>query len=502
LSTQGETKPTQPAVYGMRLSDVPSRHREFLLHIAICAVLGAPFFLFRDIPLFDLPLHIAREHILFDPKLAIARQYYLPDWRLVPNMAIDAAVYLMHLLVPVDFAIRIFLAGTAIQLYLGAVALNRSLFGPQARFGVYAALFVFNGPFMLGLVNLSFATGLSLWVFALWIKGSERRHGWILFALLACLILMAHLFAFGVYALVLGTYALARAVARVRDPARRGLAALQDLLLEWIRDCAHLLVPIGLYLLLMRTDLGDVLVVPSSIRDKLWALVTITGIYNLKFEIAFLGALACGAILLYRKLTICRLMLLPLAALLAAFLLLPFQIGPGSWVDYRVPATLTLFLIASTNWRGAPRTQAAVDALMLILLGVRMGVMFLQWASWQPIYQEYRAAFRQMPLGAKLLPISPYREGIVPLEHPPLAHMDALAVIERGSFVPAMAASLPHELLVFAPGTAMMQREFRDHPALRDYDYVLIIHPREIAIPPGLRVLTRGQDFVLAQVPH
>src|SRR5207249_2590804 len=134
-------------------------------------------------------------------------------------------------------AIRVFLAATATQLYLGAVALNRAFFGSQARFGIYSCLFVFNGPFLLGLVNLSFATGLSLWVFALWIKLSHRRHSWILFALLSSLILMAHLFAFGVYALVVASYGLARGWPGARDQARR-TAPLSGLALAWARDCA------------------------------------------------------------------------------------------------------------------------------------------------------------------------------------------------------------------------------------------------------------------------
>jgi hypothetical protein len=498
LKTPTDFKPHAVA-YGMPSSGVTAAQWAFLRHLAICGVLAAPFFLFQDIPLFDLPLHIARQHILFDGDMAYARQYYLPDWRPVPNMAIDVVVYLLHFILPVDLAIRVFLAATVIQLYLGTVVLNRALFGARARFGIYASLFVFNGPFLLGLVNLSFATGLSLWVLALWIKLAHRRHSWILFALLSSLILMAHLFAFGVYALVVASYRLARGWPGARDQARR-TAPLSGLALAWARDCAHLLVPISLYLLLMRTDLGDVLVVPSTIRDKLWALMTITGVYNLKFEIAFLGGLACSAILLHRSLTLSRSMLLPLAALLGAFLVLPFQIGPGSWVDYRIPATLVLFLIASTNWRGVSRTQSVVDTLMLVLLGFRMGIMSLQWASWQPTYQEYRAAFRLLPPAAKLLPMSTYQAGIVPYEHPPLVHMDAIAVAERGAFVPTMEAGLPHELLVFAPGVAKLQRN--QHPDIRDYDYLLIIHPESTGVPPGVRVLTRGENFILAQIPH
>ena len=80
--------------------------------------------------------------------------------------------------------------------------------------------------------------------------------------------------------------------------------------------------------------------------------------------------------------------------------------------------------------------------------------------------------------------------------------MDGLAVIEAGAFIPTMEADKPYEILEFAPGLARIQEEFWEQPNIRDYDYVLIIHPEATKVPPGLTEVARGPSFVLAEVPH
>jgi hypothetical protein len=60
-----------------------------LLLGALTVVLIAPFFVFRTIPLYDLPNHIARQHILFGDGAAGATLYYGVAWRLIPNLAME-----------------------------------------------------------------------------------------------------------------------------------------------------------------------------------------------------------------------------------------------------------------------------------------------------------------------------------------------------------------------------------------------------------------------------
>src|SRR5579862_8025526 len=74
----------------------------------ICVFLAAPFLLLHDIPLFDLPVHIARQHILYDPSIAVAREHYEVLWRVLPNLALDLFVGVFHHVMPIDWAVRLF----------------------------------------------------------------------------------------------------------------------------------------------------------------------------------------------------------------------------------------------------------------------------------------------------------------------------------------------------------------------------------------------------------
>src|SRR5665213_2814861 len=91
------------------------------VHAAVTLLLVAPFFVLRDILLYDLPNHSARQHILFGDGAPGAAQYYVAQWRLLPNLALDAWVGAFHHLVSVDLAVRLFLAATLTQLFSGTI---------------------------------------------------------------------------------------------------------------------------------------------------------------------------------------------------------------------------------------------------------------------------------------------------------------------------------------------------------------------------------------------
>ena len=71
---------------------------ERIILAAVGLLLAAPFFVFRDIPLYDLPSHLARQYVLFGGGAPGASQYYGVDWRLLPNLALDGWVLsLIHI---------------------------------------------------------------------------------------------------------------------------------------------------------------------------------------------------------------------------------------------------------------------------------------------------------------------------------------------------------------------------------------------------------------------
>jgi hypothetical protein len=471
-----------------------------LLLGALTVVLIAPFFVFRTIPLYDLPNHIARQHILFGDGAAGATLYYGVAWRLIPNLAMEGFVDVLHAIVSVDIAVRIFLAATAAQLLLGAVAVNRALFGGGARFALAACLFAYNGPFLFGFVNLAFGIGMALWVFALWLHWGRRPAAIPLFALLACTILLAHLFAFAVYALIIVTY---RAGEVWRQ--RRASIDLKKMLASAVPGLLHLILPAFLYLAFMPRELHETGFDYGGVASKVAAILTMMGTGDPAYEALCLFALGTAAVLVARRVVVAPAMIPPLIAAGVVFILLPHRLGEAYFVDYRMPSTIMLLLIASTDWR--PGTETAcrrAEIVAAAFFAIRFSVLMVHWAAWQPIYDAYRTAFAALPQGAKLLPLRRDPEIFDPREAPPLGQIASFAVTERGALIPSLFADMGHQLLFYRPPYDALRNQAPHADEAAAFDYVLLVRPEQFnAEPlPAFTEIARGPTFVLGRLTH
>ncbi len=450
-------------------------------------LLIAPFFAFRDVPFYDLPNRIASLQILFGEAPG-ASPYYAAAWKLVPNLAAAGWVGAFHWIVSVETAVRLFLAATVAQLFWGTIALHKALFGGRSRFAFAAVLFAYNGPLLFGFINLSFGLGMMLWAVAAWIRWRDEPWALPFFAAVSCLILLAHAFAFAVYALVLCAYELGVTRQRRRHPRRDWLALL------------HLLVPAALYAIGMRHAVGGSLVYVSPLL-KFVQLAGAIGFYNPLFDMLSLLAALLGLILVVHRLEFAHEMTLPLAALVVAYIALPHQVGAAQFVDYRLPPVIALFLCGSLNWRESrPRTHA--ELFVAVLFALRWLLTVVQFHGWQTDYAQYRAAFAQLPTGAKLLPLTRDANAVDPAAHPPLAHVDALAVGERDALIPDLFAGSGNELIDYRQPYQATATQVPTAALAPKFDYVLLIRPDELSATqvPHYREVARGRTFILGQI--
>jgi hypothetical protein len=197
----------------------------------------------------------------------------------------------------------------------------------------------------------------------------------------------------------------------------------------------------------------------------------------------------------------------PLAALVVAYLALPQQLGEGDFVDYRMPVVIMLFLVGSIGWRDPADARRATAVLATVgVLALRLGVQFSEWAAWQPVYAEYRAAFALLPEGAKLLPVRPAPYLVDFSGGPPVWHYTAQAVSARGALIPNLFANLGHQILVYRPPyRALWKSADNSSPAdAAAYDYILVFRPRDFAAAtlPRYDVVARGDGFLLGRLLH
>src|SRR6185312_9583398 len=188
-------------------------------------VLALPI-LAMSVPWFcDLYFHMARMVVLENPQAAYIGDWYRADWRLVPNLAMDLIVPGLAKAIGTAAATRVFVALTLVLTLAGSMALHHALHHKLTWFPLLAGLFIYNWITFLGFANVLFGNALMLWAAALWFWSRERPLAFRITLGAACALILyvCHLFALGLYGLVVTGAELVRL--RQETPlSTRGLA--------------------------------------------------------------------------------------------------------------------------------------------------------------------------------------------------------------------------------------------------------------------------------------
>jgi len=396
-------------------------------------------------PLVDYPNHLARMWILAQngavPELA---QNYVVAWRLLPNLAMDLIVPALAQIMPLEIAGRLFIALTMLSLVGGTIALHRALHGRLSLWPLSALLFLYNAALFWGFLNCLFGIGMFLLAFSGWISSRHWRATprILLFAAVAGLLLILHLFAFCLYALAVGSYELGHRL-RERPISLRGFLSLSAAGLQFI--------PGFLLWLASLSNTGPSSIQYGDLADKAYALQApfTFGPTSILFDRAVLifslGFLI--AAITVRALKLSPEMRLPLIAMIAAAALMP-NWASGSWLaDIRVPVALPFMLIAGTRLDVARfRAVGWFAAVAVVLLGVRVWAVSETWRDTDRLFAEFRSASEVITPGARLLIVGDKPTDGRPFQGLPsfiarqrdetFSHIAALAVIDRSAFIP------------------------------------------------------------------
>ncbi len=153
-------------------------------------------------------------------------------------------------------------------------------------------------------------------------------------------------------------------------------------------------------------------------------------------------------------LTLVPVMRLPLAALLAATVLMPYYANGSALADIRLPVTLPFVILASTQFAVSQKGLARLlGGAALVFFGLRIWTVSESWKDYDGWFNEFRAASAVIAPGARLLIVQATipqddmmagPQGRLPSVPTALAtlqpvlfwHMGALAVIDRSAFFP------------------------------------------------------------------
>ena len=406
-------------------------------------------------PLVDYPVHLARMSVLLhDGDGSAIATNYVAHWHLLPNLGMDLVVPVLAQLMPLELAGKLFVALSMSLSVIGTATLHRALYGRVGLWPLCALLSVYNVILWYGFLNYLFGLGIALLAFSAWVASERRPTRWRIagFAAVAAAIFVIHLFAFGVYGLLVVSYEAGNAAAS-RGPLKDKALLLAGALLQF--------VPSGLMLLGVEggplfTQFGDLnarlsaLVAPAFFDDGDKTVLD-AAIFAIEFVL-----LPCA--LLAGALRVSPRMRFPLLAMIVVSALMPEWLK-GSWdAHVRLPVALVFVLIASTRFDRSHRAFAMCFAILVpALLGLRIWAVTENWHDMDLRMTELRAALQSVPERARILTVqspmpaawqrpSGFRRLIDSTGAPSFSHLPALAVLDRGAFyVPLFTGWYPIE---------------------------------------------------------
>lgn len=428
------------------------------------AALAGPVIVARIPPLIDFPNHLARMWLLAGgADISPLDAMYARSWSASTNIGTDLLAAFAGTEWVITLA-RSFVFVAAILPPLGAVMLNRRLFGGASWWHAAFPAFAWSLTMLTGFLNFQIGLGLALAAAALdpgsggLGRGGLRRD--VLRVGLGALLMVVHVFAAGFYAALLSGLAFGL------RPAWRSRAA-------WLCAGRASLASLGMPAALFLTFGAQI---PSGlpanvyprwggdfVLDKLLVLLSPFHSYDIRADVLFFGLLwlsiraaARGGWLVHRGLGAVALTLGVIG------LVIPSTIDGTPLIDYRFPIMALLTMAAALR---PVRTRAPVAALLLLMLGLcRTGAVGAIWMARQADVASVERALRPVPAGAAVLPAF---RCCAPGEPAPLGrfvrvnmgtfgHLPALAVIERHAFIPNLFA-IPgrHPLRVLPPWSEM-----------------------------------------------
>lgn len=413
--------------------------RLVLAYLLLGGLALSPLFLVSVPALVDYPNHLARMWVLAHP-MAPSSQNYVPHWQLLPNLAMELVVPALAQLMPIELAGRLFIALTLALLVLGTAALHRVLWGRVGFWPLCSLLFLYNDTFHWGFLNYLFGLGLALLAFSAWIATERWRAlpRLLAFSLVASILFVMHLFAFGVYGLLLASYELGNRW-RERRWTRDDVVATGARFTQFI-------IPALLWLA-TRSNGGPHFTQYGSVFEKLLAFTAPVAYGSVCLTVI---PLCLGLIYLAWRngaLTLAPAMRLPLLAVIIVAVLMPKWLF-GSWAaDVRLPIALSFILISATRLRVSRGTGYGLGMLAVAFLALRVYALTVSWRDMDQRFDEFRAAAAAIPQGSRFLVVqssmpSPQRvvadvpEMLMVRQAEDFRHLVALLVIDRGAFYP------------------------------------------------------------------
>ncbi|MBA4789983.1 MAG: hypothetical protein H2042_09830 [Rhizobiales bacterium] len=492
-----------------------------LLFVLLFAIVAIPVITHPVPPLSDYANHLARMHVIGqggrDPDLA---RFYSVEWAIIPNLMMDLVVPVIDRFTSVYAAGEIYTLGCFALITFGTLALNRALFGLWSATPLLAFPLLYNGIFLIGVMNYIFGIGLALLALAAWVSLRGRPLRYAVSVAFVVALFFCHLVALGVYGIGLLAFEIGRIWEHRGEPLRPRLLSFCAAGLPFLAAAP---------LLAMSPTLG-------LSGENFWApqgkVAGVEFIINVYYDVVAFGLTGAVAIAgvwaLRHGLMRTAPLLIPLLIVGAlVYLAMPRTAFATYMADQRIPTALAFMVLASVRVDLRSRlVRRAFAVLLVLLLCIRVAEVQMMWDRLTTWTDGFRASVAKISRGSRVLvAYADPRGGGAPMDLG-LVHAACLAMIEKGALVTTaftvpgkqiLRANLPYRDFVdtedgFPPTLEQLQvsadsptpdgpRYWDLWPKHFDYVYVLYTEPGDLnPDPERLDLVAAGARFQLYKV--
>jgi hypothetical protein len=471
-------------------------------------------------PLSDYINHLGRtyviNHIGTDPDLA---RFYAVKWNVVPNLMIDIAMMVLHPFMDIYRAGQVFTITAFVLIISGTLALNRVLHGGWSALPLIGVPLLYNEVLLVGVMNYVFGIGLTLWAFVAWVALRDRAWPWryVVSTLFATGLFFCHLYAVGLYAVVVAAFEMQRLLTKQDEPFLRRLLIF----------AASGLPFLPVVVLLARSPTwGAVNSYSWTMDGKLDGLVFAVNAYYPVVALGLVAVVAAAALWALRR----RLLHMHPAGWFVLFLgtlvylAMPRSLFGAFMADQRLPIALAFVLIACLRLEFRyDQMRHGFIAIVVVLLAARVVEVQTVWDRLAAGMAEFARSVSLIDRGARVLVVHGDRSAGGLISDYGLVHAASLATIERSALVSTTFTVRGKQVLkVKEEYRKYVETEDRTPPGIpyfvqaasadvpyfftrwpSHFDYVYILFTKRGAANPDPRDMTRifdGANFQLFRI--
>lgn len=403
-----------------------------VLFVLLAAVAAMPVLTNPLPPLSDYVNHLARMHVIAvrnsDPLLA---NFYEVHWAVIPNLVMDLIVPVLHRWMDVYLAGEIFLISIFVVTLSGTLALNRALYGYWSAMPLISFPLLYNGVFLIGVMNYLFGIGVAIWALAIWVWLRERAWPWRYLAslLFVLLLFFCHLFAVGLYGIGLLAFETYRGwtapgkftLRRAAEIFSAGLPFLAVLPLLYVSPTLTLA---NLNFWEANGKIDGIVLVLNTYYDlvaiALAAVVVAAGLWAMRYRVLHFHPfgwflLGVGGVV---------------------YLAMPRVVFATYMADQRLPVGLAFMVVACLHLELTRKSvRQAFAAVLVLLLAIRVGEVQTVWRQLSQGTWSFKESVAHIEPGSRILVA--YADQALGDSARDLGYIHAacLAMIEKSSLV-------------------------------------------------------------------